>query len=250
MLTAYDYSSAQGCDAAGADILLVGDSLAMVVLGHDTTASVTLDEMLPFARAVTRAAPRPFVVGDLPFGSYLSDDAAVESAARYVKEAGVDAVKLEGGRGAASAACAAIADRAKVPVLGHVGLTPQYVGALGGYRVQGRTAAAAAGVLDDAIALAEAGACAVVLEMVPDRVAAAVTEALRPLGVPTIGIGAGAGTRRVFSRFALSRCGCSFVRLFLPDHFSRRPVCVPFCPNRPTIPSYQRKVRVAMCASL
>jgi 3-methyl-2-oxobutanoate hydroxymethyltransferase len=190
MLTAYDHPTARALDAAGVDALLVGDSLAMVVLGHDTTLAVTMEEMLHHARAVARGAKRALLVADLPFMSYQADAAeAVRNAGRFLKEAGMDAVKLEGGRDFADAV-RAIA-RAGVPVMGHVGLLPQSVKRLGGFRAQARTASAAAELLDDALALEAAGAFAVVLESVPERVAAAVTERLR---VPTIGIGAGAAT--------------------------------------------------------
>jgi 3-methyl-2-oxobutanoate hydroxymethyltransferase len=189
MVTAYDYPTARAADEAGVDAILVGDSLAMVVLGHPNTLSVTMDEMLHHARAVARGAQRPLLVGDLPFMSYQADETeAVRNAGRFL-QAGMDAVKLEGGRALAPTA-AAIA-RAGVPVMGHVGLTPQSIHALGGWKVQGRTADAARGLLEDALALEEAGCFALVLESMPDRLAAYVTERL---SVPTIGIGAGPGT--------------------------------------------------------
>lgn len=190
VLTAYDYPSARLVDEAGVDAILVGDSLAMVVLGHPNTLSVTMDEMLHHARAVSRGASRALLIGDLPFMSYQADAReAVRNAGRFVQEAGMDAVKLEGGRAFAETA-RAIA-RAGIPVMGHVGLTPQSVNMLGGWRVQARTAESARALLDDALALQEAGCFAVVLESVPQRLGALVTERLE---IPTIGIGAGPGT--------------------------------------------------------
>lgn len=190
MLTAYDYPTAQAADQAGIDVLLVGDSLAMVVLGHANTLSVTMEEMLHHARAVSRGAHRALLVGDLPFMSYQADLAeAVRNAGRYLKDGGMDAVKLEGGRAYADTVRAIV--RAGMPVQGHIGLTPQSVNLLGGFRVQGRTATAARALLDDALALEDAGCFSIVLESVPYRVAAYITERL---AIPTIGIGAGAGT--------------------------------------------------------
>jgi 3-methyl-2-oxobutanoate hydroxymethyltransferase len=190
MVTAYDFPTAQAADAAGVDSILVGDSLAMVVLGHPTTLAVTMDEMLHHARAVARGAKRPLLVGDLPFMSYQADVAdAVRNAGRYLQEASMDAVKLEGGRAFAKTAAAIV--RAGIPVQGHVGLTPQSVNVMGGFKVQGKTAEAARGILEDALALEDAGCFSIVLEGVPDRIAGDITERLR---VPTIGIGAGGGT--------------------------------------------------------
>jgi len=189
MLTAYDYPGALLLEEAGVDVLLVGDSLSMVVLGHETTLPVTLDEMLHHTRAVSRAARRALVVGDMPFGSYhVSPGQAVESALRFVKEAGATAVKLEGGRKRLDT-IRAILD-AEIPVMGHVGLTPQSVNRLGGFRVQGKAPDDAVGILEDALALEEAGCFAVVLESVPAELARVITGQLR---VPTIGIGAGSG---------------------------------------------------------
>jgi 3-methyl-2-oxobutanoate hydroxymethyltransferase len=189
MVTAYDFPTARAAEEAGVDALLVGDSLAMVVLGHPNTLSVTMDEMLHHARAVARGAQRPLLVGDMPFLSYQADQPeAVRNAGRFL-QAGMDAVKLEGGRPVAQTVAAIVS--AGIPVMGHVGLTPQSVHALGGYKVQGRTAEAARALLEDALALEEAGCFAIVLESVPDRVAAYLTERLT---VPTIGIGAGSGT--------------------------------------------------------
>ena len=190
MITAYDYPSAQIAQAAGVDMILVGDSAAMVVLGHDSTVPVTMDEMLMLAAAVRRGASVPFIVGDMPFGSYeASDTLAVGNAQRFVKEAGCDAVKLEGG-GTSVARAAAIA-AAGIPVIGHVGLTPQTATALGGFKAQGRTSSAAKTVLDEALALQEAGCFAVVIECVPAAVTELITERLH---IPTIGIGAGGTT--------------------------------------------------------
>jgi 3-methyl-2-oxobutanoate hydroxymethyltransferase len=189
VLTAYDYPTARILDAAGVDSILVGDSLAMVVLGHETTLAVTMEEMLHHARAVARGARRALLVGDMPFLSFQADAAeAVRNAGRFL-QAGMDAVKLEGGREYADTVSALV--RAGIPVMGHVGLLPQSVRRLGGYRAQGRTAEAARALLEDALALEGAGCFAIVLENVPGPVAATITERLR---VPTIGIGAGAGT--------------------------------------------------------
>ncbi len=189
MVTAYDYPSALAADRAGLDSILVGDSLGMVVLGYDSTVPVTMEEMLHHCRAVRRGAQYAFLIGDLPFMSYQADRAeAVRNAGRLVKEAGMDAVKLEGGR-AMAGTVAAIAD-AGILVVGHIGLTPQSSARLGGYRVQGKTAADAQRLLEDAEALQAAGASLLVLEMTPDRVAETISRRLR---IPTIGIGAGAG---------------------------------------------------------
>jgi 3-methyl-2-oxobutanoate hydroxymethyltransferase len=190
MVTAYDFPTARLADQAGVDAILVGDSLAMVVLGHPDTLSVTMDEMLHHARAVRRGASRALLIGDMPFMSYQADEAeAVRNAGRFLKEAGMEAVKLEGGRAVAPTVRRIV--RAGIPVQGHVGLTPQSVNALGGWKVQARTAAAARALLDDALALEDAGCFSIVLESVPDRVAAHITERVK---VPTIGIGAGPGT--------------------------------------------------------
>ncbi len=189
MLTAYDFPFARRLDAAGVDVLLVGDSLASVVQGEDTTLPVTLDEMVYHCRLVSRAARRALVVGDMPFGSYqIGIEPTLEAAVRLVKEGGVHAVKLEGGRRVADR-IEAIA-RMDVPVMGHVGLTPQSVHRFGGYRVQGRGEDGRARLLDDALAVQEAGAFAVVLECVPRDLATEVSAALE---IPTIGIGAGSG---------------------------------------------------------
>jgi len=190
MLTAYDYPSARLADEAGVDMLLVGDSLAMVVLGHPDTLSVTMDEMLHHARAVRRGADHALLVGDMPFMSYQADVAeAVRNAGRFVKESGMHAVKLEGGLTVVPQVRAIVA--AGIPVMGHVGLTPQSIHALGGWRVQGKTPEAAEALVADALALEDAGCFSLVLESVPDRLATWLTERL---AIPTIGIGAGVGT--------------------------------------------------------
>ena len=184
-LTAYDYPTARLVDEAGVDLILVGDSLAMVVLGQENTLSVTVDEMLHHTRAVRRAVRRALVVADMPFGSYHGSIAdAVANAVRFVKEAGAEAVKIEGPR---VELVRALVD-AEIPVVGHLGLTPQSVNRFGGYRVQARTADAVLELQADAFALARAGAGTIVLEGVPREAAAAITA---ELSVPTIGIGAG-----------------------------------------------------------
>jgi 3-methyl-2-oxobutanoate hydroxymethyltransferase len=188
MITAYDAPAARIADEAGVELILVGDTAAMVMLGHESTIPVTLDEMIFLTKAVTRSARRPIVIGDLPFGTYeISDEQAVASAIRMVKEGGADVVKLEGA-GRMLSRVRAIAD-SNIGVMGHVGLTPQSATKLGGFKAQGRSADAALKLYEDALALQDAGCFAVVLEAVPASVAAHVTEAL---DVPTIGIGAGA----------------------------------------------------------
>ncbi|KNA19503.1 hypothetical protein SOVF_060440 [Spinacia oleracea] len=188
MVTAYDYPSAVHLDTAGIDICLAGDSAAMVVHGHDTTLPITLDEMLVHCRAVARGAKRPLLVGDLPFGTYESStQQAVDSAVRILKEGGMDAIKLEGASPSRITAAKAIVE-AGIAVIGHVGLTPQAISVLGGFRPQGRNISSAVKVVETALALQEAGCFAVVLECVPAPVAAAATSVL---GIPTIGIGAG-----------------------------------------------------------
>jgi 3-methyl-2-oxobutanoate hydroxymethyltransferase len=187
MVTAYDAPGGRLADAAGVDVVLVGDSAAMTVLGHDSTVPATMDEMLILTRAVTRGARRPLVVADMPFGSFqVSDEVALENAIRFVKEAGADAVKVEGAGPTVSRVRALVG--AGIPVMGHVGLTPQSATMLGGFRAQGRTAARARALLDGALELERAGCFTVVLEAVPSAVAARITAALE---VPTIGIGAG-----------------------------------------------------------
>ena len=186
MVTAYDYPSARVADAAGVDMILVGDTLAMVVLGYEDTLQVTTDDMAHHVAAAARAKPQALLIGDLPWLSYhVSHEETVRNAAQLVR-AGAAAVKLEGGR-KRLASVEAILD-AEIPVMGHVGLTPQSVHALGGFKVQGKRLDAARLIVDDAVALAEAGCFAVVLECVPDAVARMITESV---SVPTIGIGAG-----------------------------------------------------------
>jgi 3-methyl-2-oxobutanoate hydroxymethyltransferase len=190
MVTAYDHPSAQVAEEAEVDIVLVGDSAAMTVLGYDSTVPVGMDEMVMLAGAVRRGLRTPLLVGDLPFGSYeRSNEQAVESAQRFVKEAGCDAVKLE--RGGASVERAYAIVRAGIPVMGHVGLTPQTATALGGYKAQGRTSGRATQIAEEAIALQAAGCFSIVFEAIP----APVTDALMAkMEVPVIGIGAGPST--------------------------------------------------------
>src|SRR5262245_53696488 len=188
MLTAYDATFARLLDEAGVDVLLVGDSLGMVIQGNENTLPVTLDEMIYHTRAVARGAQRAHVVGDMPFMSYqASAEQAMHSAGRMLKEGGAHAVKLEGGADIAETVHKLV--RAALPVMGHVGLTPQSVHAMGGFKVQGKTADAAARIRDDAHALEQAGAYSVVLEGIPAPLAAEITGSLE---IPTIGIGAGA----------------------------------------------------------
>jgi 3-methyl-2-oxobutanoate hydroxymethyltransferase len=190
MLTAYDASSAALLDELEVPVILVGDSLGMVVLGYDSTVPVTLEEMLHHTRAVSRGAPNAIVVGDLPFGTYQDGPSqALASATRMLKEAGANAVKLEGGGPMAAVTVHLV--RAGIPVMGHLGLTPQSVNQFGGFKVQGRDEAAADQLVDDAVALTEAGAFAIVLECIPTELGRRVTEAVP---VPTIGIGAGPHT--------------------------------------------------------
>jgi 3-methyl-2-oxobutanoate hydroxymethyltransferase len=191
MATAYDFPSGQIVDAAGADIVLVGDSGAEVVLGYDSTVSVTVEEMLMLTAATRRGVRSALLVADLPFGSYeVSDEQAIRTAQRFVKEARADAVKLEGGGPASLSRIRAIV-AAGIPVMGHVGLTPQTAIVLGGRRAQGRTAERALALAAEAVAVADANAFAIVLEAIPAAVASEITALL---AIPTIGIGAGAGT--------------------------------------------------------
>lgn len=186
-VTAYDYASARLVDEVGLDVVLVGDSLAMVMQGYENTLAVTMEEMLLYTRGVRRAVRRALLVGDMPFGSYQTDDTVgVTNAIRFVKEGGAEAVKIEGGRERAELV-RRIAG-AEIPVMGHIGLTPQSVHRMGGYKVQGKTLQAMDELRADALALEEAGCFAIVLEGVPRELARVVTEALR---IPTIGIGAG-----------------------------------------------------------
>src|SRR5579863_7307564 len=186
-LTAYDYPTARLLDEAGVDVLLVGDSLAMVALGYESTLPVTMDEMLMCTRAVRRGTRHSLLVADMPYGSYHDDPAsAVRNAVRFVKEAGAEAVKVEGGEGRMDL-ISRIVD-AEIPVMGHIGLTPQSVNAFGGFRVQGKTEEAGEQLLRDARAVEAAGAFSIVLESIPRELAAKITAELR---IPTIGIGAG-----------------------------------------------------------
>lgn len=189
ILTAYDYSTAKLVDEAGAEVILVGDSLGMVLLGYDSTIPVTMDDMIHHTKAVARGTKHALVVGDMPFMSYqLSVSESVRNAGRFLQEGGANAVKLEGGREVADTAKAIIA--AGIPVMGHLGLTPQSVNQLGGFRVQGRDEAAARKILNNALALQDAGVFAIVLECIPAALAKMVTDRLE---IPTIGIGAGVG---------------------------------------------------------
>ncbi len=191
MVTAYDYPSARAAEAGGVDLVLVGDSAATTVLGYSATTPVVLEDMLVLARAVRRGLHTPLLIGDLPFGSYeVSDEQAITTAMRMVKEAGCEAVKLEGG-GASSVSRARAIVGAGIPVMGHVGLTPQTSTALGGWKAQGRSAAAAAKIAAEALALQEAGCFALVFEAIPSAVT---DELMGLLEIPVIGIGAGAGT--------------------------------------------------------
>jgi 3-methyl-2-oxobutanoate hydroxymethyltransferase len=189
MLTAYDYPTAMVEDQAGVDVILVGDSLGMVVLGYENTLPVTMEEMLHHCRAVSRGAKSALLVGDMPFMSYqVSAEEALRNAGRFLQQGGMDAVKLEGGRERIDAVHAIVG--AGIPVMGHLGLTPQSVHQLGGFRPQGRTASAAKRLLEDALLLEEAGCFSLVLESVPARLAELVS---KRLSIPTIGIGAGIG---------------------------------------------------------
>ncbi len=186
-LTAYDYPTARLVDEAGIDVILVGDSLAQVVLGYDSTLPVTVNEMLHHLRAVRRATRRALLVGDLPYGAYhLDDEQALETSIRFIKEGGAEAVKIEGGK--KRAALIRRLMEAEIPVMGHIGLTPQSIHALGGYHVQGKTLESASELLADAEAIEDAGAFSVVLEGIPRELAALITQRL---SIPTIGIGAG-----------------------------------------------------------
>ncbi len=189
MMTAYDAAFARLVEAAGIDVILVGDSLGMVVLGHPNTVPVTMDDMVRHAAAVSRGASRPLLIGDMPFGSYQTGPSdALRNAARFLKEAGMDAVKLEGGHETVPLVKALVENG--IAVMAHVGLTPQRVAQLGGFKTQAKSARAARQLIDDAVALEDAGAFSIVLESIPAPVAAMVTERL---SIPTIGIGAGIG---------------------------------------------------------
>jgi 3-methyl-2-oxobutanoate hydroxymethyltransferase len=187
MVTSYDYPSAAIADEVGVDSILVGDSYGMVVLGYDTTIPVTLDELLPVCRAVRRGANHPLIIGDLPFMSFqVSAEEAVRNSGRFVKEGGMDAVKVEGGKEESQIVSAI--GRAGIPVLGHIGLTPQTATLQGGYKIQGKDADSAARLVEDAVALEKAGAFGIVLEMVTEEAARTITERV---SIPTIGIGSG-----------------------------------------------------------
>jgi 3-methyl-2-oxobutanoate hydroxymethyltransferase len=189
MLTAYDYPTALAMDQAGVDSILVGDSLAMVVLGYENTLPVTMEEMLHHSRAVARGAKSALLVGDMPFMSYqVSVEEATRNAGRFLQQGGMDAVKLEGGRERADSVRSITS--AGIPVMGHIGLTPQSVNQLGGFRAQGKTAIAARRLVEDALILEEAGCFSLVLESVPARLAEMIS---KKISIPTIGIGAGAG---------------------------------------------------------
>ena len=187
MLTAYDYPTALLEDRAGIDIILVGDSLAMTVLGYENTLPVTMDEMISHTKAVVRGAKTPLIIGDMPFMSYnTSEREAIANAGRFLKEGGADAIKLEGGVTVQDTVRAIV--RAGIPVMGHLGLTPQTISMLGGFKVQGKDAQGAQKIIDDALALEDAGAFSVLLEAVPAPIAQKITERLQ---IPTVGIGAG-----------------------------------------------------------
>ncbi len=187
MLTAYDFALGSFIDQSGIDMILVGDSLGMVVLGYDSTVPVTMEEMIHHCRAVRRGVRYAFLVGDMPFMSYnVSKEEAVRNAGRFLKEAGCDAVKLEGGLEVAETVRTIVL--AGIPVMAHIGLTPQTAGQLGGFKVQGKDATSAQRLLDSALALEEAGACSIVMECIPDKLAGLIS---RTLKIPTIGIGAG-----------------------------------------------------------
>ncbi|MGE5462403.1 MAG: 3-methyl-2-oxobutanoate hydroxymethyltransferase [Syntrophothermus sp.] len=189
MLTAYDYPTALAMDQAGVDAILVGDSLAMVVLGYENTLPVTMEEMLHHSRAVARGAKSALLIGDMPFMSYqVSVEEATRNAGRFLQQGGMDAVKLEGGRERAEAVRCITS--AGIPVMGHIGLTPQSINQLGGFRAQGKTAIAARRLLEDALVLEEAGCFSLVLESVPARLAGLIS---KKISIPTIGIGAGVG---------------------------------------------------------
>jgi len=187
MLTAYDYSTAKLLDEAGVDTILIGDSLGMVMLGYDDTLKVTMEDMLHHTRAVARGVKNAFVIGDMPFMSYhVSVEEAVRNAGRFIKEASADAVKLEGGTDVVDKIRAIV--KAQIPVVGHLGLTPQSVNMFGGFKVQGKSEAQAKKLIEEALLLQEAGCCSIVLECVPEKLAKIVSEKLT---IPTIGIGAG-----------------------------------------------------------
>ena len=186
MLTAYDYATAKAVDEVGIPLILVGDSLGMVILGYESTTPVTIEEMLHHTRAVVRGSKKALVVGDMPFMTYYDTDLALENAARFIQEGGAQAVKVEGGERVADIVRKIV--EWGMPVMGHLGLTPQSILALGGYKVQGRSLDTAKRLIEDALALEEAGAFSIVLEVVPSPLARTITQRLK---IPTIGIGAG-----------------------------------------------------------
>ena len=190
-LTAYDYLTAKMQEKAGVDMILVGDSLGMVALGYDTTFPVTMNDMIRHCQAVRRGAPNTFVIGDMPYMSYqISDESAIENAGRFIQEAGADCVKLEGGGPRILKRVQAI-NEAGILCMGHIGLTPQFMGQIGGYKAQGKTAQAAMSLLKQAKLIEEAGACSILVEGVPAAVGKAITERA---GIPILGIGAGSFT--------------------------------------------------------
>jgi 3-methyl-2-oxobutanoate hydroxymethyltransferase len=190
-LTCYDYLTAKMQEKAGVDMILVGDSLGMVTLGYDTTFPVTMNDMIRHTQAVRRGAPNTFVVGDMPYMSYqVSDEVAIANAGRFIQEAGADCVKLEGGGPRILSRIRAI-NEAGILVMGHIGLTPQFMGQIGGYKAQGRSAQAAMSLIKQAQLIEEAGACSILVEGVPTAVGKAITERA---GIPILGIGAGSGT--------------------------------------------------------
>ncbi len=190
-LTCYDYLTAKMQEKAGEDMILVGDSLGMVSLGYDTTFPVTMNDMIRHTQAVRRGAPNTFVIGDMPYMSYqISDEVAIANAGRFIQEAGADAVKLEGGGPRILSRIRAI-NEAGILVMGHIGLTPQFMGQIGGYKAQGRSAQAAMSLIKQAQLIEEAGACSILVEGVPTAVGKAITERA---GIPILGIGAGSGT--------------------------------------------------------
>jgi 3-methyl-2-oxobutanoate hydroxymethyltransferase len=237
MLTAYDASFAHLLDQAGVDILLVGDSLGMVVLGYDSTVPVTLAEMLHHARAVARGRNRSLLVGDMPFLTYQAGPpGAILNAGRFLKEAGCDAVKMEGGLEIVDIVQAVV--RAGIPVMGHIGLTPQTAGQLGGFRVQGRDADSAQQLLAAALALEGAGAFALVLECIPDQLAQEITASLK---IPTIGIGAGpACDGQVLVTHDLLGMFEKFVPRFVKTYINLAPLI------KEAVASYVEEVRAGM----
>ncbi|MGB3346619.1 MAG: 3-methyl-2-oxobutanoate hydroxymethyltransferase [Candidatus Humimicrobiia bacterium] len=187
MVTAYDYHTAVLADRAGMDVVLIGDSLGMTMLGYESTLPVTMNEMIIFSKAVTRGCKRPLVVGDMPYMTYqISIDDAMRNAGRFMSEAGTDAIKLEGGKHMAKTVEALV--KVGIPVMGHIGLTPQSMAMLGGFKVQGKTAQAAVDLLDDAIALENAGSFFILLELVPSVISKVISERLT---IPTVSIGSG-----------------------------------------------------------